>query len=183
LEGGKMMKFVKMMLLILFAFSLIGFGACEKSGTTDPNGDNPANPANNSLTVTISGDFALNFIASLSSSVISNEDMGLSGSVTIGTVTYSITIIIYSTPGTGTFQFADFDTPNNELAGKAQGNIGVADTQGSVQAYWIDSGSITVSEMSTRVKGTFNFVASEGTTGGGTITGTGGQFDLLRINI
>ena len=176
------MKFVKMLLIILCAVSLIGFGACEKSGTTDPNGDNPANPANNSLTVTISGDFALNFVAVASASVVSSQDMGFSGTVTIGTTTYSITIVINNAPGTGTFPFTDAGA--SQPAGQAQGNIGISDTGTGIGAYWIETGTITVSDISaTRLQGSFNFTATGGPTGTGTITGTGGQFDLIRINI
>ena len=173
------MKFVKMLLIILCAVSLIGFGACEKSGTTDPNGDNPYG---NSLTVTISGDFALNYVAAGSASVVSATDMGFSGTMTVGTATYTITIVVNSPPGTGSFPFTDAGDSNP--TGKGQGIIAVNDTQTGLTSYWIETGNITVTSISdARLKGTFNFAAIGGATGTAVISGASGQFDLIRINI
>jgi hypothetical protein len=164
-KGGKTMKKLIGMILIIGLFVFIGCGN-KKSNSTGPGVIH-----NGRIHTNVSGNYNLTFNCTTAYCVATqgtNRSMDIQGFVTSGADTFSITINISDAPTSGTWTL-----------GFPAENWGVIEKNNTMN--YSESGSVTVTgASSSKVVGTFNFEAFG--MGGTTVTVSDGTFNAPIIS-
>ncbi|HPG38177.1 MAG TPA: DUF6252 family protein [bacterium] len=168
------MKKVTRAIILLMSLAMLFSLGCGDDD--DDNGNKIVNPGGttttNSMKATISGKYSVNFNASIVVALKVNSVSALTITATqpVSGTNYSISLSLNVTQGTGTFPVGEDYTGVND--GTAMFNKTV---DNETEMFYANTGSVTITEMGTRIKGTFQFTATN--LDGETVTIASGSFN------
>ena len=143
--------------------------------------DNPTGPGNTSggvLTAKVSGSVNLTFSASVAKGSMDDNFVSITGYQKSGSKTYTLTITLFQPPSAVNGSHDIVDTVNALDDKKALAVMAVDENNQVLNAFTSYSGSITFTESSPKLKGTFQFTGREGAAGSPEVTVTQGQFNV-----
>jgi len=176
------MKKVTKAIILLMSLAILFSLSCGDDD--DDSGNKIVNPGgNNTITSTmkasITGKYSLSFsaISTIAQLTSSSHALVINGIATNSGVSLGIMLSLNVNKGTGTFPILDSPTADNDgLAAFTRTPTGE-----ETEMFYAQSGTVTITEMGTRIKGTFSFVAQNGE--GETVSITSGTFDATLSTI
>ena len=173
-------NFLTVLTLILIAMMIIGCGGDDKKDSEDDS--SPLGPGNSStegsLTMSVSGAITKDLDFTNASGILSTADnwINVIGTSDSGNHSYTFTLDIESI-STGTYKINTLeDAGTNEAFGMLT-HVAIANQ--NMDSYNFISGSVTLTKVSSDIKGTFYGEAQSYTTGK-SITITEGKFNLPK---
>jgi len=171
------MKRIALIILVALLSLAIAFTGCSKKDSpTGDDGNGGGNAFNQKFTFTLTGDLAGSIDdASQFAAASNNGGTAVTGFFVLNNVTYMLTIVIaMDPPKTGSFPVVDNGALNTDNAAAT-----IHNEANPANAYWSDSGTVTITEAGNYLKGSFNIVLSEaGTAAQVTINGS---FELVHV--